>query len=269
MISRHLADFWLQHLTLFTPKKINQMAASFPCPEDLFEHPPDALRDKGISLTFPEAGQYEAFRDEDKLKMLEDGYLASGIRFASSGDKAFPAGTEGLSDPPRGLFYKGSLPAKEGFSVSIVGSRACTVYGKEMAYFFGRELAKKGLRIISGMALGIDGFAQKGAVSLSSDPACGRSFAVLAGGVDICYPRENIGLYRELSGNGHGILSERPPKTPAHPRDFPVRNRIIAALSDVLIVIEAAENSGSLITVSHALQLGRDVFVLPDRKSVV
>ena len=133
-----------------------------------------------------------------------------------------------------------------------------------MAWFFGKELALRGLNIISGMALGIDGYAQKGAVSVTAETS-GRSFGVLAGGANICYPRENIGLYNDLCRNGHGIISEKPLNTHALPRDFPVRNRIIAALSDVLIVIEASEHSGSQITVNQALALGKDIFALPGR----
>ena len=112
--------------------------------------------------------------------------------------------------------------------------------------------------VISGLARGIDGYAHRGALQ-----AGGKTFAVLAGGVDICYPREHIGLYMDILERGGGILSEQPPGTRPLAYYFPCRNRIISGLSDVVLVMEAEEKSGSLITADLALEQGKDVFALP------
>lgn len=142
---------------------------------------------------------------------------------------------------------------------AIVGARACSSYGKEMAEYFARGLAKEEVGIVSGMARGADGIAQRAALS-----AGGYSVAVLGCGVDICYPEENRPLYEKLKESGC-ILSEYPPGTLPHSRLFPPRNRIISALSNLVLVIEAREKSGTLITVDMALEQGKDVFAVPGR----
>ena len=151
------------------------------------------------------------------------------------------------------------MPEPEKKMAAIVGARACSSYGKEMAEYFARGLAKEGVGIVSGMARGADGIAQRAALS-----AGGYSVAVLGCGVDICYPEENRPLYERLWENGC-ILSEYPPGTLPHSRLFPPRNRIISALSDLVLVIEAREKSGTLITVDMALEQGKDVFAVPGR----
>ena len=129
-----------------------------------------------------------------------------------------------------------------------------------MAEYFGNRLAREGVQVISGMAWGIDGIAQSAALA-----AGGRSFAVMGCGVDITYPAKNAVLYRRLCSEGNGVISEYAPQTPAIARQFPPRNRIISALSDVLIVVEARAKSGTLITVDMAIDQGRTVMVVPGR----
>ncbi|MBQ1377932.1 MAG: DNA-processing protein DprA [Lachnospiraceae bacterium] len=263
--SSGIYDFWLSHLTFVPHRLIREMLAFFDGdPGILFSQSPDDLLKAGFIMNLTQMEQYESFRNKDRLEELRETYEKSGIFYAGEHEDSFPDRLRPLEDRPFGLFYKGSLPPDDCLPAGIVGSRTCTTYGREMAFFFGRELCKRGVSIISGMALGVDGYAQKGALA-SSETSSASTYAVLAGGVDICYPRENIGLYMQLSENGNGLLSEYPPGRRAMPRDFPVRNRIIAGLSDVLLVIEAAENSGSLITVNHALSQGKDVFALPGR----
>ncbi len=162
-----------------------------------------------------------------------------------------------ISSQPYALYYKGTLPDENKKAVSIVGARSCTAYGRQMAEEFARVLAEQEIQIISGMALGIDGAGQKGALE-----AGGNSFAVLGCGVDICYPREHFSLYQNLETQG-GILSEFPIGTEPLKQHFPARNRIISGLSDAVLVIEAKEKSGSLITADMALEQGKDVYALP------
>ena len=185
--------------------------------------------------------------------------LPEGIRYIRKGEKNFPEKLLELQDCPDGIYVKGSLPDPEKKTVAIVGARMCTAYGRATASHFARELAANDVQIISGLALGIDGAAHQGALL-----AGGATFGVLAGGVDICYPRGNIELYTKMNGRS-GILSEESCGCPPLARLFPKRNRIISALSDLVLVVEARQRSGSLITADFAMEQGKDIFAIPGR----
>ena len=173
----------------------------------------------------------------------------------------FPGRFEGISGSPEGLYVIGELPRDDQPTVGIVGARMCSRYGHETAYEFGRVLAGNGVQIISGLALGIDCYAQEGALA-----GGGKTFAVLGCGADICYPRSNREVYEKIKTSG-GILSEEKPGKPPLAYNFPKRNRIISALSDIVLVVEAKEKSGSLITVDFALEQGKTVYAVPGRVS--
>lgn len=181
----------------------------------------------------------------------------AGIRFIPWHSPDYPARLGSLSGMPYALYLKGRLPKEENISAAIVGARRCSAYGERMTLEFSKALAEAGVQIISGMARGIDGFAHRGALN-----AGGMTCAVLGCGTDICYPKEHKGLYQDLEQRG-GIVSEYPPGTPPLPANFPARNRIISALADIVLVMEAREKSGSLITADMALEQGRDVYALP------
>ena len=181
------------------------------------------------------------------------------INYTARNDEDYPTSLRGIPSAPKGLYYIGQLPDENIPSVAIIGARNCSGYGRQMAREFAIEIAEAGIQVISGMATGVDGIAQNAAIS-----AGGRSFAVLGGGVDICYPAENIKLYEKLMDNG-ALISEHPPGTAALARNFASRNRIIAGLSDAVLVIEARQRSGTLITVGFALDQGKDVYALPGR----
>ena len=198
------------------------------------------------------AGAEQALRERDEAEK-------NGIFWCWYEEAAYPKRLHALADSPVGLFWKGKLPPEDVPSVGIVGARSCSLYGKNMAERFGGGLGQKGLSVISGMARGIDGIAQEAALSRG-----GASFAVLGCGADICYPPGNRRLYERLEKGG-GILSEHRPGTPPLAYHFPMRNRLIAALSDLLLVLEAREKSGSLITVDQALEQGKEVMALPGR----
>lgn len=186
---------------------------------------------------------------------------AKGIKFISRERKGFPSRLRHLPDCPAGLFYRGMLPREECFCAAIVGARQCSPYGRLMARKLSGALSGAGAQIISGLALGIDGIAQRMAVE-----AGGSSFGILGSGVDLCYPRENFSLYQDILEKG-GILSEFPPGSQPKPFHFPMRNRLISGLSDVVIVVEAREKSGSLITADLALEQGKDVYAVPGRST--
>ena len=151
------------------------------------------------------------------------------------------------------------MPADEKPTVAIVGARMCSEYGRAAAKEFGSKLAESGIQIISGLAMGIDGISQRAAIDAGAD-----SFGVLGCGVDVCYPKSNQDLYERLLKQG-GVLSEFLPGTPPKAQHFPARNRIISGLSDLVLVIEAKEKSGTGITVDMALEQGREVYALPGR----
>lgn len=182
-----------------------------------------------------------------------------GIQFVHMWQEEYPQKLRNIYDAPVALYYKGQLPSENVPAVAMVGARNCTNYGKHMAYELARGFADMGWQVISGMALGIDGAAHRGACD-SGGYTCG----VLGCGVDICYPRSNIDIYSKMAQNGC-IISEYALNTPPHPGQFPVRNRIISGLADAVIVVEARAKSGSLITVEHALDQGKCVYAVPGR----
>ena len=185
--------------------------------------------------------------------------LPEGIRYISKEDKAFPEKLLELHDCPKGIYVRGNLPDPSKKSVAIVGARMCSAYGRATASYFARVLATHDVQIISGLALGIDGAAHEGTLM-----AKGKTFAVMAGGCDICYPRSHIGLYESIRATG-GIISEEPCGYPPIAKMFPKRNRIISILADIVLVVEARAKSGSLITADFAAEQGRDIFAVPGR----
>ena len=181
------------------------------------------------------------------------------IQFILREEDGFPRKLSEIPDPPYGIFYRGRLPEEMQPAVAVIGARECSEYGRYVAEELGRYLGRAGIQVISGMARGIDGISQQAALSVG-----GNSYGVLGCGVDICYPTQNRRLYEELLQKG-GLLSTYAPGTKPLPQYFPPRNRIVSGLSDALIVIEARQKSGTLITVDMALEQGRDVYVVPGR----
>ena len=172
-------------------------------------------------------------------------------------DERYPAVLREIHDPPILLYVKGQLPLEDAVKVAVVGSRVSSLYGKKMALQISRDLAVSGVTIVSGLALGIDTAAHEGA--LAGD---GITVAVLGGGIQKLYPRENKKLAEKICEKG-ALVSEYPIDMAPDPRFFPVRNRIISGLSSAVLVVEAKEKSGALITADLALDQGREVFALP------
>lgn len=183
----------------------------------------------------------------------------SRIQYIQQTEEDYPQKLRVLKGMPRGLYLLGKLPDPDRPAVAIVGARRSSDYGNETARMFARELTRAGVQIISGMAWGIDGMAHMGALEAGGD-----TYAVLGCGADVCYPKGHQALYEQIQRHG-GILSEFPPGMPPKPGHFPARNRIISGLSDLVLVIEAKEKSGSLITADFALEQGKDVYAVPGR----
>lgn len=179
------------------------------------------------------------------------------IQRMTAGQPAYPALLKEIRDYPKELYYIGDPKILEGNCVSIVGSRKTTQYGRSTAYNFGRKLGQRGVTVVSGMALGIDTCAHEGSLQEK-----GKTAAVLACGLDICYPAQNHQLKKKIEETGI-LLSEYPPGMQARQYSFPQRNRIISGLSPLTVVIQAGNRSGALITAELAADQGRDVAVVP------
>ena len=180
------------------------------------------------------------------------------IRQISSKSAEYPQKLNNYPKMPEILFAKGNLPDAKKPTAAIVGARACSPYGRIQAFRYAKILSSAGVQIISGMAYGIDAEAHKGALEGGTP-----TYAVLAGGVDICYPSGNRPLYDRILRENGGILSEQPPGMRARNYFFPARNRIISGLADLVLIVEAREKSGSLITAQWALDQGKIVYAVP------
>ena len=203
-------------------------------------------------------------------------------------EKNYPQLLRQIYDAPVSLYIRGKKEILNGKNIGIVGCRECTDYGKKAAKYFAYNLSKKGMNIISGLAKGVDSYAHWGSIGINIElekvkncgekqtdcgkqnmecgqfkQNCGKTIAVLGNGLDMIYPKENIELANEIIKSGGAIISEYPCGTKPDKMNFPARNRIISGISKGIIVVEAKDKSGTLITVDFALEQGRDVFVVP------
>lgn len=248
--------FFLQSMNGFGKKTIQRLWDYFGSGEAIFLAPEKELETLLLST------QYKAIlREREHKNPAEE--LARlkqrGIEYYSVFDEGYPKRLLQITDRPNGLFVRGKLPEEGQFTVSVVGTRRHSYYGEKQTKQFCRIIAEKGIPIVSGMAKGIDGIAQRTALEYG-----GQTYAILGCGVDVCYPQENERLFEQIPKCG-GIISEYPPGTMPAAGLFPLRNRIISALCDILLVMEAREKSGTLITVDMALEQGKEIRVLPGR----
>lgn len=214
-------------------------------------------RDLFLSGCLPDSALNELLRLREKIDPVKQwrSWQDRGILTVSINEATYPAHLRNIYNPPVLLFYRGTLPMHEQL-IAIVGTRHASAYGRNVAKDLACSLATAGFTVVSGAARGIDTAAHIGALEQ------GLTIAVLACGVDISYPPENRNLLNKITALG-AVISEYPPGTPPTPGLFPARNRIISGLSRGVIVIEAAEKSGSLITADAALDQNRDVFAVP------
>lgn len=202
------------------------------------------------------AAAIAGFKDWNKIKHDIESLYKNKINIITYQDELYPAKLLNIYDRPPFLYVRGNLN-KDDINIAIVGSRQASTYGKYTTERISRELALKGLTVVSGMARGIDSTAHRGALT-----AHGRTIAVLGSGLDVIYPPENKKLFADIIQNG-AVISEFPPGTPPLAANFPARNRIISGMSYGVIIVEAGEKSGSLITARLALEQGREVFAVP------
>ncbi len=208
----------------------------------------------------PEAVNSIIARDQHERANEElEKVRALGVDLLVLDDGVYPSLLREINDPPLTLYVKGAWgECLDAPCVAVVGSRRCSTYGLNAAQMLSRDLAKHGVTIVSGLARGIDAAAHRGALE-----AGGRTVAVIGTGIDEIYPRDHKKLAAEIIDKGVAIVSEFPLGTPPVPQNFPYRNRVISGLSLGVLIVEAAENSGSLITARMAMEQNREVFAVP------
>ena len=245
---------WLQCAPALSWKNADLLLERYKTAERVFADFGPAMRDL--------IGQ-EGYRQLEKwrelgLNALTDSLHASGVHAVTCQSDAYPDRLLHVLPPPRVLFVKGTLPDAQKRAVAVIGARRDTRYGRSQAFKIARELAAKGVVIVSGLARGIDSAAHRGALD-----AGGITIGVLGSGIRKMYPPENQALADEIVRTGGAVISEFAPDAEPIGFHFPIRNRIISGLSDAVLLIEAQKKSGTASTVNHALDQGKEVFALP------
>lgn len=237
--------------------RLKKLLEFFDKPENIFKAPKDKLvAVAGIGGKI--ANQIRSLKKEDISKEF-DLVKKHNLKIITLDDKDYPENLKNIPDPPIVLYVRGTPKEEDKFSIAIVGSRRASFYGLSSAKEFAEELSNRGFTIVSGMARGIDTYAHKGALKRSA-----RTIAVMGSGFNHIYPAENKELAEEITKNGV-VISEFPMDERPLRQNFPRRNRVISGLSLGVLVVEAARNSGALITADFALEQAREVFALPGR----
>lgn len=259
---------WMNHVKTFRIsdfKKLKKLYGDFQgiC-DGLFNSSDDELeRLKDAEMLKDETlDEIVSMKDGRWRENLERKLESKGIGVTTLADEDYPQRLRTIPDAPKVIYYRGNLAlTEEEITIGIIGTRRPTYYGVAMAGQFAAELSQMGMVVISGLALGIDEKSHRAALD-----AGGKTIAVLGCGVDICYPQNNMASFLEICEKGL-LLSEYEPGYPPLRNNFPARNRIISGLSDGLLVVEAAMQSGTLITADCALEQGKEVFAIPGRAS--
>lgn len=247
---------WLATRHNITERVKRALLDSFHDPEEVYFGDQSAYRT--IEGLTPEG--MEALLDKDLVPSADilQECNRKGIHICTMQDAAYPSKLKNIVDPPLVLYYKGNLaPLDDAPVIGIVGTRKATAYGMTTGKKMGYQIAKCGGIVVSGVASGVDGMAMRGALT-----AGGYVVGILGCGADVVYPLSNKSLYADTESCGC-LLTEFPPGTPPYGWNFPKRNRLISGLSNGVLVVEAPEGSGALITAGRAADQGRDVFVVP------
>ena len=247
---------WLAHRPGIGDRMKVRLLQHFRDPEDIYYADGESYRHvEGITA---EAAESLKDKDLSAAESVLGACRREGLHILTFQDAAYPSKLKNIADPPILLYYKGQLPDLDGLPViGVVGTRKASAYGMQTAKRMGYQIARCGGVVVSGMACGIDGMAMSGALTAGE-----TTLGVLGCGADMVYPPSNRALFRDVEQYGC-IVSEFAPGTQPAKWTFPKRNRIISGLSDGVLVVEAPEGSGALITANHALEQGRDVFVVP------
>ena len=238
------------------PRTCKLLIEKFGAPEKIFQLNPDEIAAAGVPRNT--ARSIAEFRDFEPLEKELCELPNIGARLVKWSDADYPSNLRQIADPPPFLFVRGPAQLTDGNCIAIVGARAASDIGRRMAQRLGLELAAKGFTVVSGLARGIDGDAHQGALD-----AHGKTLAVLGCGVDVIYPAEHRKLAEAIIAGGGALISELPIGMQPLAENFPTRNRILSGLCLGVVIVEAAEKSGSLITARMALEQDRQVFAVP------
>lgn len=247
---------WFAELKKLSCAQKWQLLQRFHDPEEIYHSDERTLKESGcLSEEVLTALEDKDLRGAEKILQDCEG---KGIHLLTVTDEAYPSRLRNTYDPPVLLYFKGSVPAwNDRPAIGIVGTRKATAYGCNTARQFGAQIAACGALVVSGAADGVDAMAMHGALDMGKCVV-----GVLGCGVDIVYPKKNQQLFDRMESQGC-LISEYPPRTPANAWHFPQRNRIISGICDGLLVVEAPEKSGALISAQYAMEQGRDVYVVP------
>ena len=250
--------FWLGNVEGLGAIRINKLMEHFASAEEIYKaKKKDLLKINGFGDKLVES--IFLSKNEDVIIREYEQLAIKGINMVLRFEDKYPKKLKYIFDAPYILYYKGELPKEDISTIAIIGARNCSNYGKEIAEYFAGELSKYGVQVISGLAAGIDTYAHIGVLKKG-----GKTYGVLGCGVDICYPKNNINIFMNMIENG-GVISEYKPGTLPIAGNFPMRNRIISGMSDGILVVEAREKSGSLITVDLGLEQGTNIYAVPGR----
>ena len=247
---------WLSRIEGLNPKILNDLLQKYGTPRVLWNKTKEELIGEGIKEKHVCEITNEVYRENlDKyLKYMKE----NNIEIITINDKEYPDKLRVIYDPPVVLYVKGNTNILNDKSIAIVGCRMCTKYGQNIARKLAYNLSLNNINVISGLARGIDSFAHRGALNQK-----GKTVAVVGCGLDRVYPEENRILFNQIIEDNGAIVSEYIIGTKPLAKNFPKRNRIISGLADSLIVVEAREKSGTLITVDFALEQGKDIYAVP------
>ena len=247
---------WLSLIKNLGSKRKLRLLELYKTPEEIYKLTKEELMNiNGIGEAI--ANDIMISKNEEILNYHIKYMKESNINIININEREYPQVLKEIYDPPISLYVKGNIEKLNNKNIGIVGCRECTTYGKKSAEYFAYNLSKQNINIVSGLAKGIDSYAHLGSLNT------GNTIAVLGNGLDMIYPKENLELANEIIKKGGTIISEYPCGSKPDKMKFPARNRIISGISSGIIVIEAKEKSGTLITVDFALEQGRDVFVVP------
>ncbi len=247
---------WLSRIEGLNPKVLNELLEKYDEPKTIWGKTKEELLEEGLKEKYIDKITNNDYRQKiDKYLEYMKKY---NIEIITIKDKEYPDKLKVIYDPPIVLYIKGNKEILNEKSMAIVGCRSCTKYGENIAKKLAYNLSLTNINIISGLAKGIDSFAHKGSLA-----AKGKTIAVVGCGLDRVYPEENKALFNEIIKNGGTIISEYIIGTKPLAKNFPRRNRIISGMSDGLIVVEAREKSGTLITVDFALEQGKNIYAVP------
>ena len=248
---------WLSLIKGLGSKKKQKLLEKYKTPEKIYQIKQEKL------LKIPGIGK-EVAKNIENIQTRNEvhkhiAYMKqNNIDIISIDDIEYPKVLKEIYDPPISLYVKGNKNILNHESIAIIGCREATDYGKKAAKYFAYHLSKQNINIISGLAKGVDSYAHIGTLS-----TCGQTVAVIGNGLDTIYPKENKELARKIIEEGGAIISEYPLGVKPEKINFPARNRIISGMSKGVLVVEAKEKSGTLLTVDFALEQGRDIYVVP------